>query len=151
MKEYYNVFDSGYGVIGFSLFFLLFALIGVNRLKNLKKKNAHQSDIDFMKIWTGLAILMTILVFIGTSVEYVQSIIAMKNETYKEVEGFVENFEIHRVSDSFTVKEVYFEYSKATPSAGFNKTKDNGGPIDEGKYVRIRYYKGRILQLWIKE
>ena len=74
----------------------------------------------------------------------------MKNNKYKEVEGYVENFDPmpyggHK-NESFTVNDVKFEYSDFTVTVGFNNTKSHGGPIDSGKYVRIRYYNGRILQ-----
>jgi hypothetical protein len=55
------------------------------------------------------------------------------------------------IDESFSVKGVHFKYSSNLETTGFNQTKSNGGPIDEGKYVRIRYYEDLILQLWVKD
>jgi hypothetical protein len=75
------------------------------------------------------------------------------------VEGYVENFQsfdiyinkARYVSESFSVKWVNFHYASNVETTGFYQTKSNGGPIDEGKYVRIRYYEDLILQLWVKD
>ncbi|GHC66836.1 hypothetical protein [Ulvibacter litoralis] len=129
--------------------------IGIIVLILMRKFNAKRSQQIFMYFWIGFGVLWTTLAFISTGSEYFSSIRAMKNGTYKEVEGIVENFDPmphsgHK-NESFTVNGVKFEYSDFGPSSGFNNTKSHGGPIDEGKYVRINYYDGKILQLWVKE
>ncbi len=155
MKEYYNVLDSGYKVFGFASAGLGMIAIGIIISTLMRKFNAKRSRETFMYFWTGFAILWTIFAFISTGPEYMSCINAMKNGTYKEIEGIVENFDPmphsgHKL-ESFTLNNVKFEYSDFVISPGFNNTKSHGGPIDEGKYIRIRYYNGEILQLWVKE
>ena len=129
--------------------------IGIIVIIMMKKNNAKRSKQISMYFWTGFVVLWTTLAFIGTGSEYTSNVNALKNGTYNEVEGIVENFDPMPYSghkmESFTVKGVKFEYSDFVVSSGFNNTKSHGGPIDEGKYVRIRYYNGNILQLWVKE
>ena len=155
MKEYYNILDSGYGVLGFASVGLGMITIGIIVIIMMKKNNAKRSKQISMYFWTGFVVLWTTLAFIGTGSEYTSNVNALKNGTYNEVEGIVENFDPMPYSghkmESFTVKGVKFEYSDFVVSSGFNNTKSHGGPIDEGKYVRIRYYNGNILQLWVKE
>ena len=155
MKEYYNILDSGYRVFGFASVGLVIITIGIIVIIMMKKSNAKRSKQIFMYFWTGFGVLWTALAFLGTGSEYTSNVNALKNGTYKEVEGIVENFDPmphsgHKM-ESFTVKGVKFEYSDFVVSSGFNNTKSHGGPIDEGKYVRIKYYDGNILQLWVKE
>jgi hypothetical protein len=155
VKEYYNILDSGYGVLGFASVGLGMITIGIIVIIMMKKNNAKRSKQISMYFWTGFVVLWTTLAFIGTGSEYTSNVNALKNGTYNEVEGIVENFDPMPYSghkmESFTVKGVKFEYSDFVVSSGFNNTKSHGGPIDEGKYVRIRYYNGNILQLWVKE
>jgi hypothetical protein len=155
LKEYYNVFESGYGVIGFATSGLIMVVIGIVVILFMKKNGVKRSKIIFMYFWTGFGVLWTTIAFIGTGSEYISCIRAMNNGTYKEVEDLVENFDPMPHSghkdESFTVKGILFKYSDFGPSAGFNNAKSHGGPIDEGKYVQIKYYDGKILQLWVKE
>jgi hypothetical protein len=155
LKEHYNIFDSGYGVFGFASIGLGMIAIGIIIILMMKKFGSKRSEQKFMFFWIGFGVLWTMFAFIFTGSEYTSCVDALKNETYKEVEGIVENFDPMPYSghkmESFTVKGVKFEYSDFVVSAGFNNTKSHGGPIDIGKYVRIRYYEGKILQLWVKE
>lgn len=154
MKEYYNVLDSGYkvfsfGAAGLGMIAVIILIIIFNN-QHLKRFQRIIRTFTF-----GLAIFWTALAFIIAGSEYFSCINAMKNGTYKEVEGIVENFDPMPHSghkeESFTVNGVKFEYSDYTITAGFNNSKSHGGPIDQGKYVRIKYHKGIILQLWVKE
>jgi hypothetical protein len=155
MKEYYNVLDNGYSVLGFATIGLVMAVIGIVVILFMNKSGAKPSKMLFLYIFTGFAILWTICSFMTTGSEYFECRNVMKNGTYKEVEGKVENFDPMPFSghkdESFTVNGILFKYSDFGVSAGFNNSKSHGGPIDEGKYVRIRYYNGLILQLWVKE
>ena len=155
MKEYYNVLDSGHGVLGFAGAGLGMVAIGIIVIILMRKFKANRSYQIFMYFWTGFGVLWTTLAFMGTGSEYFSCVSAMKDGTYKEVEGIVENFDPmphsgHK-NESFTVKGVKFEYSDYGVSTGFNNTKSHGGPIDEGKFVKIKYYDEKILQLWVKE
>lgn len=155
MTEYYNVIESGHKVLSFAATGLIGVGIGLTVLFFMYKLRVKGFKRGFMFVWTGFAILWTLWSGISTGSEYLRSVSALKNENYLEVEGVVENFDPMPYSghknESFTVNGVFFEYSDFGPSAGFNNTKSHGGPIDEGKYVKIRYHEGLILQLWIKE
>ena len=155
MKEYYNVLDSGYRVFGFASIGLVMIAIGIIAVIIMKNNNNDNSQQIFMYLWISFGVLWTTVAFISTGSEYFSCTKAIENGTYQEVEGFVENFEPmphggHK-NESFTVNDVKFEYSDFKISAGFNNTKSHGGPIDEGKYVRIKYYNDIILQIWVRE
>lgn len=134
---------------------LIIIAIGLIVIFLMKKLCAEKSKITFMYFWTGFGVLWTLLAFIFTGAEFAESIYVMKTDNYMEVEGIVENFKPMPFSghqnESFTVNGVFFEYSDFGPSAGFNNTKSHGGPIDDNKYVKIRYNDGLILQLWVKQ
>lgn len=84
---------------------------------------------------------------------------ALKDQTYKLVEGEITDFDPmpsggHK-HESFKVNNVPFEYSDFEIVDGFHNAKSRGGPINgNGDTVRIRYYSngGRnfILKLEIK-
>jgi len=82
------------------------------------------------------------------------------SRTYREVEGVVDEFfpmpHGGHIDESFIVGKVKFEYSDyADFGYGFNNTKSHGGPIDQGKVVRIWYTpvgeRNIILRLEIRE
>ena len=155
MTEYYNVIDSGHKVLGFASTGLIGVVIGLTVLLFMFKLKIKGFKRGFMYFWTGFAVLWTLGAGISTASEYFKSVSALKNGDYQQVEGIVKNFDPmphsgHK-NESFTVSGVFFEYSDFGPSAGFNNTKSHGGPIDEGKYVKIRYKDGLILQLWVKK
>jgi len=153
--EYYNVLDSGYDGLKFSAMGLIMVAIGIVVIFLMKKFGTEKSKMNFMYFWTGFGILWTVVAFIFSGAEYIESIYVIKTGNYMEVEGIVEDFDPMPFSghknESFTVNGIFFEYSDFGPSAGFNNTKSHGGPIDENKYVKIRYNDGLILQLWVKE
>ena len=156
MTEYYNVLESGIKVVRFASNGLLMVLIGVIVIIMIRKFKIKLINIKFAYIWTGLVALLTTTAFISTGSEYLKYRRAINEDKYQEEEGIVENFNPMMPSkgnkdESFTVNGVLFKYSDNIASAGFNNSKYYGGPIDSGKYVRIRYYEGKILQLWIKE
>jgi len=80
----------------------------------------------------------------------------LRTGDYSVVEGAVSQF--HPMpysghdSERFTVEGVSFKYSDYDQSqGGFNNTSSHGGPIREGKRVRIAYREGRILKLWVEK
>lgn len=94
------------------------------------------------------------IIWISSASSYLDARRVLEKGTVSEVSGIVEDFdpmpyEGHK-SESFSVKGIHFEYSDFEIGYGFNQSKSHGGPIDEGKYVRIQYYKGRILRLWVR-
>lgn len=70
------------------------------------------------------------------------------------IEGYVENFapktSLSRgSSESFSVDGVVFSYSGSEFEPGFNQTKVQGGPIENGLHVRIHHIENTILRLEI--
>jgi hypothetical protein len=166
MTEYFNVLKNGHRVFDFGSSGLIMIAIGVVYIilyiiKGVPKRSAI---MIFIYIWTGLGVLWTSSCYYLSTRDYQYFKRAIEKKKYQEVEGYVENFEsrtfvynlekVRNVSEtieSFSVKGVHFKYSSRLETTGFNQTKSNGGPIDEGKYVRIRYYEDLILQLWVKD
>jgi len=109
----------------------------------------------FMLFWTGFACIWTIFVTVMSTYQYGQAVWVTLHEECELVEGIVEQFDpmpaVGHKHESFLVKGQSFEYSDFQATVGFNNAKSLGGPIDEGKYVRIRHYHGTILTLWLKE
>ncbi len=165
MTEYFNVLKNGHRVFESVEVALIMMAIGIALIILLIKKGAPKGSpvLVFLYLWTGGVILWTTMVFIITYSKYSACKRVMENKTYEEVEGFVENFQSVSYSprssqysimmdESFSVKGVYFSYPGNDDSyIGFNQSKSHDGPIDEGKYVRIRYYEDLILQLWVKD
>lgn len=155
MKKYFDIVESGdktfwYSGIGLTCFILFFLFF----LFFLFRKGTRQQK--------GIALFLTIFAFIWTSISWItggalynESIDALRKNKYSTVSGFVTEFdpmpkEGHK-NESFKVNGIKFEYSDFEISCGFNNTKSHGGPIDEGKFVKINYYKGLIIQLWVKD
>jgi len=166
MTECFNVLKNGDRVFDFASSGLIMIAIGVAYIilyiiQGVPKRSAV---LIFLYIWTGLGVLWTSSVYYLSARDYQYFSRAIENKKYQEVEGYVENFESSTIvynsskvrnlkvtTESFSVKGVHFEYASNVETTGFNQTKSNGGPIDEGKYVRIRYYDDLILQLWVKD
>ncbi|MDD5494420.1 MAG: hypothetical protein PHG36_07110 [Dehalococcoidia bacterium] len=106
-------------------------------------------------ILTGFATLWTIVLSGVLITEYISLSNALVENRYAIVEGVVTQFDpmpyTGRKDESFTVNGIKFKYSDYLVTNAFNNTKSHGGPIDEGKYVKIYYYDGKILRLWVKE
>ena len=166
MTEYFNVLKNGDRVFDFASGGLIMIAIGVAYIilyiiQGVPKRSAI---MIFIYIWTGLGVLWTSSCYYLSARDYQYFKRAIEKKKYQEVEGYVENFDsrtflinlekvrnVRETIESFSVKGVHFEYSSRLETTGFNQTKSNGGPIDEGKYVRIRYYEDLILQLWVKD
>lgn len=159
MTEYFNVLKNGDHVFDFASHGLILVAIGIGLILFFKIKGAPKHVLIFVYLWTGLGVLWTSSVYYLSVRDYQYFSRAILNKKYQEVEGYVENFQsfdiyinkARYVSESFSVKGVNFHYASNVETTGFNQTKSYGGPIDEGKYVRIRYYEDLILQLWVKD
>jgi hypothetical protein len=159
MTEYFNVLKNGDQVFDFASSGLIMVAIGIGLILFFKIKGAPKHVLIFVYLWTGLGVLWTSSVYYLSVRDYQYFSRAILNKKYQEVEGYVENFQsfdiyinkARYVSESFSVKGVNFHYASNVETTGFYQTKSNGGPIDEGKYVRIRYYEDLILQLWVKD
>ncbi len=159
--EYRLVFDiaeAGFKNWKFSVFGLLFVAVGILLV-------AFRGEIGKGRHWIfrcifpfcflGFSVLWTLVVFLSTYGNYRRHSLLMREGRASLVEGRVENFvpmayHGHGL-ESFEVNGVRFEYSDYVVSPGFNNSKSHGGPIDEGRLVRIHHRDGIILRLEIKD
>jgi hypothetical protein len=157
MIKYYDYLKGGENVVWYFVIGLVIMIFAILRLvysfvkhKSLWKKIQAGLLIHFSLVWVIVVWVM------GTSY-YLESKAAIEQGTVGEVKGIVENFipmpDGYQTiaKESFDVKGVHFEYSDYERTHGFHQSKSLGGPIDEGKYVRIQYLDGRILRLWVKK
>lgn len=139
---------------------ILFIIIGIgiswfnirfNRSTSPKKKFI----IIFGFIFSGFALLI-MLVTIPSSISSRSKLKRIyENKEYQIVEGVIENFHPMPYSghdvESFTVKDVKFEYSDFILHSGFDQTASHGGPLKEnGQQVRLSYIKSGEGNIIIK-
>ena len=127
------------------------------RITRKEQKSGMEKDgctMPFLFAGIAFGLLWTIGVGNDLGTKYLDYRSALKDHRYQEVEGVVENYNPHAIGfqgeESFTVRDVEFHYSPIS-IFGFRKTRRRGGPLDNGVYVRIQYYKGTILRLWVRE
>ena len=156
--ETYNFYTQGFIAFLPPLVGLLITLFGVYGIWITRKeqKSGEQKDgcvMPFLFVFIAFGLLWTIGVGQELGSKYFNYRSALNDHRYQEVEGVVENYGLDVVGmqfeEAFTVQCVEFHYS---PYAlfGFRKTQRRGGPLDDGVYVRIQYYEGKILRLWIR-
>ena len=158
MVKYFDLYESGYrtwvflkpcGVlIGILLLFIIITSI-------LEKKfNLHLRSLALKFITIGV-IILTLVGLVITYKEFLTFKIVLSEKKFKIIEGYIEHFDPMpyegHATESFIINGIKFEYSDFDNSNAFNNTKSHGGPIDEGKYVRIYYYNNKILKLLIKK
>ena len=155
MVEYFNILDNFPKSIPYAFWGLIFIVVGIKLIisKLNSKPNSSRHSIAYLSIFTGIAIVYTIISSYTIIGEYFKLRNIMLNNEYSVVEGKVTDFlpmppEGHQ-KEYFIVNGVEFSYSDYEITAGFNNTKSHGGPIDLGKYVKIYYYENHILRLWV--
>ena len=78
-----------------------------------------------------------------------------RGNRFLQTEGVVENFTTTNTRqgevDSFTINGIPFQYAWYGVNPGFNELQSRGGPLAEGRLIKIRYYEGTILVLWLWE
>jgi len=154
MTKHFDISESGHLVlwypgVGFIVFIICFTLFIYFQFKASSKQQRRLS-----LFLTLFSFMWTLIWWIGVGTKYNQCMNALETDHFNTVEGMITDFvpmpkEGHQ-KESFKVEGIEFNYSDYEPSCGFHNTKSHGGPIDQGKYVKINYYKGLILQLWIK-
>jgi len=159
--EYFDLLKSGYKSFSFVLPGIWFLLGGIAALVLLLKfKKQVYNKISYPKFlfvficfWVGFSLLWTSLSFYSTYTEYLSLRDALLNNETQIIEGLVTDYANYPNDDSegFTVNGIYFWYSPYLETNAFNKSKLVGGPIDEGKYIRIEHINGKILRLWIRQ
>jgi hypothetical protein len=169
--EFTKVFDlveTGYRTWNFAAFGLIFVAIGTITLFApivFKKLNISYIGFDkksykfFKWIFLLFSIFWTVTSFSSTYSEYKNFRNILESNSFKIVEGQVEQFDPMPHSghkdESFLVDGIKFAYSDYWVTNAFNNTKSHGGPINENSYVKISYASGSnknyILRLEIKD
>jgi hypothetical protein len=158
--QYYDAtsLTTAFGILLIPLLFVGFGFLMIKGIKNgviTYEDREERYNLFFMHIWTGLTLVITIVVAIGLLISYNQLLDVIAEKKYTEVEGFVKNYvqdtkpRIKR--DSFTVDTIRFGCRDGESGFGFGKTKANGSPVYEGRYVKIHCFEGQIFKLWVKE
>jgi hypothetical protein len=166
MKEYFNVAKSQSPNLDFLGIPILIALIVgicifivavINKFKNRGQKNPL---FIFSLIWISIVSFFSAMWLLPSSCTNSKLLTLYKSNNYSVVEGYVTDFdpmpfEGHRV-ESFNINGIHFEYSDFIITGGFNKTRSHGGPLSEGKYVKVYYVQiysndNIIIGLWVKE
>jgi hypothetical protein len=107
--------------------------------------------------WTFLlfAVAWTLLNFEDTYQKYRDATTALRNRQYSVVEGPVTDFVpmpfTGHAMERFTVGGRRFSYSDYVLTIGFHHTASHGGPIREGRYVRVSYVGNLILRLEVAQ
>jgi hypothetical protein len=157
LMNYRVVFDIvsvGYRAWWFVAFGVIFVLIGIGLVtfrRFLPERRPRIFHRYFPFVFLGFALLWTTVAFVTTYSEYRTVLTARNNGTATVTEGVVTNFipmpYSGHADEKFTVNGVTFSYSDYGVTAGFNNTKSHGGPIDEGKRVRVTHLGNIIVRL----
>ncbi len=113
--------------------------------KNLTKLENFRFYTFFIPIFLILGLLITSLVTYKSTIEYNEVTSTLEKESYKIVEGVIQDFTPMPYSghktESFNVNNVHFEYSDYMGKEYFfNHTKSHNGPIQSNdQEVKIYY------------
>lgn len=154
----FDIATTGYRAGWFVAFGGIFVLIGIGLVtfrRFLPKRTPRTFHYYFPFVFLGFALLWTTITFVTTYSEYRITLTARHNGTATVTEGVVTNFipmpYSGHATEKFTVNGVTFSYSDYGVTAGFNNTKSHGGPIDEGKRVRVTHLGNTILVLEVAD
>ncbi|MFZ6654515.1 hypothetical protein [Undibacterium sp. TJN19] len=157
--NYQMVFDAsanGYDAWYFPAIGLLLTLIGAILLRYADALPftgpASVSTKAFRWFFFTVSVVFT-LGSITTYTDYLSAKNAIAENRAKVVEGVVTEFSPMPASghgsEHFCVRDVCFSFSDNTVNAGFNRTSAHGGPIWQGKIVRVHYVGNIIVKLEI--
>ncbi len=146
----YNILEEGYSGWSFDIGCFLFALVGVGLIWVVRK--LVKNDYRILALITPFVIVVFSVVLgtvglISGLNEYNKSREMLRDGQTSYVEGVVRYFSSGKNYESFEVNGIEFSYDYNTVNAGFRQTKNHGGPIDKGVYVRIWHDRGTILRL----
>lgn len=153
MTKYYDITESGSNVVWFFGIGLAVLTGCVILWLRLIIKGASRMDKRRMGLLTLLPFFWTLIIWMSSAKDYFVARTVLNRGAYEVVEGRVEHFKpipmgMHG-EESFSVKGILFKYGEAQIDFGFNQSRISGGPIYQGKLVKIHYFKGRILRLWV--
>lgn len=155
---------------GINILVLIFVFIGIGiiisgiiqkinpKIIILKSRNGNNNPIDIIALgilWTVFMLCLLIGLYHSSRKNYTDITTVIREKKYHKIEGKVTNFIAmnghSQKKESFNVKKIYFSYNYNMASSGYNTPKYKGGVIDANKLVRIHYYEGEILRLWVWE
>lgn len=116
------------------------------------RKTKKKFDLSFSKLWLFGWVLLGGIGFSNVFFKQSQCVDWRNNGTYEITEGIVKEFDPMPYSghkrESFKLGSYRFVYSDFSEAEGcFNNTKSHGGPIDEGKKVKVFHNEGVILRI----
>jgi hypothetical protein len=154
--EYYHIEKGGLTVFFHLLPGILFVCFGIFAFWTTRKESENRGcTLTFLSLWMLGALLWTIGVGYDITRNYLRLTSALHENRCLETEGVVENFTTtptrHGEMDSFTINGIQFKYTWQGVHPGFNELQSRGGPLADGRLIKIRYYEGQILVLWLWE
>ncbi len=142
--NYYDILRDEFSflIIGIILF-LLSCFFIVLKTFTLNEEGA-KTDGFIMRVFGAICcFIITVLVGIVQLVNYFETKSILDNQNYMIAEGTISKYVSNKISTKLELDTIKFEYSN-------NKSSRNQF-ISSGKYVRIHYYEGEILRLWVWE
>lgn len=157
--EYYSIEKGGLTVFFHPLLGVVFSIVGIYLvIRALRSGNAEERGgcaLTFLIAWALVAILWTAGVYFDIFSQYAPLSSALRENRFQQVEGIVEEVKSWQTrqgeTESFTVDGVTFQYNYGGVNPGFNKPQSYGGPIADGRKVKVYYYEGVILKLYLWE
>jgi hypothetical protein len=157
-KVVFDIATAGYRAGGHVAFGCVFIVIGIGlvvfRHRIMAKWSSAAASV-FSFGYLGFSLLWTTMAFASTYSEYRTALSARLKGTASVTEGVVSNFVPMpyggHADEKFTVSGVTFSYSDYAITSGFNNTRSHGGPIDEGKRVRVTYVGNVIVRLEVAD
>ena len=154
MTKYYDISETGTNLVWFFYIGLTVLILTVCLWFYLMVKGKPLGSKLRMGFFILFSFIWTMVIWIGSMRHYLDAKAALEVGTVEEVSGIVEDFSPIPPGDhgkeSFSVKGMHFEFSPAEINYGFDQPVSQGGPAFEGRYVKIKYFEGRILRLWAK-
>ena len=150
----FDVTQQGYRHWTSPAFGLIFVAIGIGLLIHRYYRPARKSAAFprvFPYLYLGFALMWTTVAFAATFGDYTRLRDAVRSGRCEMVEGAITSFVTMpyqgHAMEHFVVNGHYFEYSDFVVTAGFNNTQSHGGPLGEGRRVRICNVGGEIARL----
>jgi hypothetical protein len=152
----FDVTEAGYRQWTFPAFGSIFVAIGIGLLiyqyfRQTEKGKTTRRWFPFA--YLAFAVFWTVATFAGTFTDYLRLRNAVRDGRCEIVEGTITEFVPMPyeggATEHFVVNGHCFKYSDFVVNAGFNNTQSHGGPLGEGKRVRICNVDGEIARLEI--
>jgi len=147
----FDVTETGYQHWGMILPGITALAVGLALMRMKEFLSDHPAIFYVIPIGTAI---WGLFAFTATFADYSILAAELRHNKCEVTEGVVTSFspfpyEGHQ-EESFQVDDQMFRYSDYELTAGFNRTASQGGPISEGKRVRIHHVGNRIakLEMW---